>query len=185
VGILGANGSGKSTLLKVIQGELDACAGECWINRSMRWSRFAQHHVDDLALHLTAAECLQKTYPEVNELEARSQLARFGLSGDLATVPSRCLSGGQKSRVALAMAAMKKPHLILLDEPTNHLDMDTIDSLIDALKEYKGAVLLVSHDQYFLQQVATSYWSLSGGFVRNFQSLEEAKKATYSQLGKV
>lgn len=182
VGVLGANGSGKSTLLKLIQGELEATAGECSINRSMRWARFAQHHVDDLPLHLTATEIARRSFPDVPETEVRTNLAGFGLQGDLAIKPARCLSGGQKSRVALTLVAMRKPHLIFLDEPTNHLDMDTIDAMIGALSKFAGAVLVVSHDQYFLEKVADVFWSISSSTVAIFHSLDEAKKATYAQL---
>mmetsp|Transcript_41353 Transcript_41353/g.93545 ORF Transcript_41353/g.93545 Transcript_41353/m.93545 type:complete len:734 (+) Transcript_41353:55-2256(+) len=184
VGVLGANGAGKSTLLKVIEGELKPDVGDCWINGNMRYARFAQHHVEDLQMHLSGTECLMKAFPGMNETDARTALARFGLSGQLHTQPIRCLSGGQKSRVALALVTSVQPHLVLLDEPTNHLDMDTIDALIEAIHHFNGAVLLVSHDQYFLDKVATEYWSVASGEVRIFKTLKEAKKASYDQLGK-
>jgi len=106
-------------------------------------------------------------------------LGRFGISGDMALRRIKTLSGGQKSRVALAIVTYRQPHLIYLDEPTNHLDMETIDALVDAIKDFNGAVVMVSHDQYFLSQVATEFWSVAAGKLCVYRDLASAKAATY------
>merc|ERR1712066_792684 len=135
-GVLGANGAGKSTLLKVMQGKLTPQKGQINVNKNMRVGFFAQHHVDGLELTMNCVDCVQANFPGMSD---------------------------QESRVALAIVTYPQPHLIYLDEPTNHLDMETIDALIDAIKEFDGAVVIVSHDQYFLSQVATEFWSVAGG----------------------
>lgn len=103
--------------------------------------------------------CTRSTDPKADSQELRSFIGKYGLSGDLAMKPMRFLSGGQKSRAAFALLAYRKPHIVILDEPTNHLDMETIQALIDALKEFKGGLIVVSHDQHFIQQVhACASW---------------------------
>merc|ERR1712032_1236188 len=180
IGILGANGAGKSTLLKVMQGKLTPQRGSLQVNRNMRVGTFAQHHVDALDLAATCVDCIQASYPGMSDQEARGILGKFGISGDMALRRIVTLSGGQKSRVALAICTYKQPHLLYLDEPTNHLDMETIDALIEAIKNFSGAVVMVSHDVYFLSQVATEFWSVSGGKVGVFRDMEQAKAASYT-----
>merc|ERR1711964_95516 len=107
--------------------------------------------------------------------EARNVLGKFGIHGDMALRRIVTLSGGQKSRVALSICTYKQPHLLYLDEPTNHLDMETIDALVDCVKKFEGAVVMVSHDQYFLSQLATEFWSVADGKVSVYRDLAEAK----------
>jgi len=179
IGILGANGAGKSTLLKVMQGKLIPTKGNMTVNRNMRVGVFAQHHVESLDLKSNCVDCVQAKYPGLSDQDARNILGRFGINGDMALRSISSLSGGQKSRVALAIITHCLPHLIFLDEPTNHLDMETIDALIDAIKGFGGAVVMVSHDQYFLSQVATEFWSVANGKVQKFHDIAEAKAASY------
>jgi len=179
IGILGANGAGKSTLLKVMQGQLTPTKGTLTVNKNMRVGTFAQHHVEGLDLASTSVDCVQARYPGMSDQEARGVLGKFGISGDIALRTIKTLSGGQKSRVALAIITHNKPHLLYLDEPTNHLDMETIDALIDAIQHFEGAVVMVSHDQYFLSKLATEFWSVSAGKVRVFRDIKEAKGASY------
>eukprot|EP00808_Paulinella_micropora_P018653 g68535.t1 len=168
IGVLGSNGCGKSTLLKIITRSLLPIEGEVWINGSMTISVFAQHHVDQLDLGLNPIQQLMKAFPDIHlEQEARSHLGRFGLTGDLALLQTGCLSGGQKSRLALALMTYTRPHLLVLDEPTNHLDMETIDVLLEALAKFKGAVVVVSHDQYFLSKAVTEFWAIHSGSIRH------------------
>merc|ERR1712056_157468 len=115
----------------------------------------------------------------MNDQDARGVLGKFGISGDIALRKISTLSGGQKSRVALSIITYKEPHLIYLDEPTNHLDMETIDALIDAIKKFEGAIVMVSHDQYFLSQCATEFWSVANGKVAVYRDINEAKAGTY------
>merc|ERR1712032_1649543 len=128
----------------------------------------------------TCVDCIQAAFPGMSDQEARNILGKFGIGGDMALRRINTLSGGQKSRVALAIITYNQPHLIYLDEPTNHLDMETIDALIDAIKEFDGAVVIVSHDQYFLSQVATEFWSVAGGKVAVYRDIAEAKAGSYS-----
>lgn len=179
IGILGANGAGKSTLLKVMQKKLVPTAGSIDINRNARVGFFAQHHVESLDLQSNCVDCVQANYPGVGDQEARNILGRFGINGDMALRKIDTLSGGQKSRVALAIVTYREPHLIYLDEPTNHLDMETIDALVEAVKSFSGAVVMVSHDQYFLSQTATEFWSVANGKLAVYRDLDSAKASTY------
>eukprot|EP00931_Biecheleriopsis_adriatica_P072817 TRINITY_DN47214_c0_g1_i1.p1 TRINITY_DN47214_c0_g1~~TRINITY_DN47214_c0_g1_i1.p1 ORF type:complete len:1270 (+),score=311.68 TRINITY_DN47214_c0_g1_i1:36-3845(+) len=179
IGILGANGAGKSTLLKVMQKKLVPTSGSIDINRNMRVGTFAQHHVESLDLEANCVDCVQSNFPGLSDQDSRNVLGRFGISGDMALRKIKTLSGGQKSRVALAIVTHHQPHLIYLDEPTNHLDMETIDALIEAIKEFDGAVVMVSHDQYFLSQVATEFWAVAERKLTVFRDLASAKAATY------
>jgi len=179
VGVLGRNGAGKSTLLKVMTGELAQEKGQVSINRNMRVAVFAQHHVETLDLTMTCVECVQARFPTLSDQEVRNMLGRVGVQGEMATRRVKTLSGGQKSRVAIAIVTQCEPHLIVLDEPTNHLDMETIDSLIEAVENFEGAVVFVSHDQYFLSKVASELWAVADGKLRIFRDLDEAKQFTY------
>lgn len=179
IGILGANGAGKSTLLKVMQSKLEPLAGSISINKNMRVGYFAQHHVDGLDLKSTCIDCVQAVYPGLPDQDTRNILGRFGIVGDMALRRIDTLSGGQKSRVALAIITYNQPHLIYLDEPTNHLDMETIDALVEAIRGFKGAVVMVSHDQYFLSEVATEFWCVANGKVKVFHDIAEAKSVAY------
>merc|ERR1712039_571722 len=179
IGILGANGAGKSTLLKVMQDQLTPTQGKVTINKNMRVGYFAQHHVDSLDMLSTCMDCVQAAYTGMNDQDARGVLGRFGISGDMALRRVKTLSGGQKSRVSLSIITYKQPHLLYLDEPTNHLDMETIDALIDAIKNFSGAVVIVSHDQYFLSQVATEFWSVANGKLTVYRDIAEAKAGSY------
>jgi len=178
IGVLGANGCGKSTLIKLIIGELTPIDGIITIN-SMNIAVFNQHHVDSLNLGLTSVEYLQEKFPGLKEQDYRRHLGNFGIRDDLSMMQIGNLSGGQKSRLVFSILTWKQPHLLILDEPTNHLDMDTIDELIKAVITFKGAVLLVSHDQYFLSKTCKQYWAVSSGRVFVSDSLEHCKKFSY------
>eukprot|EP00808_Paulinella_micropora_P028351 g52534.t1 len=162
IGLMGANGAGKSTLINIILGKLEPLKGKVKRNEYMRYAVFTQHHMDQLDPNVSPMELLQTVYKEhnVKDQQARNHLGAFGLGGDLALQLIRNLSGGQKSRVAFALLTFLQPHLIIMDEPTNHLDLDTIEALIDALGRFEGGVLLVSHDQYFLEKSVKEFWGL-------------------------
>lgn len=182
--MLGGNGVGKTTLIKVILGENEAQAGKVWRNSGMRVTIFTQHHTDQLDLYATPIEHLQKCFAKAEEPEVRAHLGKFGIVNDLQLLQIGNLSGGQKSRVAFAVATWQCPHLLVLDEPTNHLDLETIEALIDGVKDFPGAVLLVSHDRHFLKGVAQEYWALKpgGGFLVA-QEFDCAKKFAYGDVG--
>ncbi|KAF1791812.1 ABC-transporter extension domain [Phytophthora cactorum] len=169
IGILGVNGSGKSTLINIMIGKLRASEGSVTMNPRLRVATFTQHHVDSLDLSKSAVENMKELFPGHESDEFRSHLGRFNLSGELAIKPTRTLSGGQKSRVGFALMTWRLPHVVVLDEPTNHLDMETIDALIDALREYKGGVVIVSHDQHFVQSVCEELWVVGDQKVARFR----------------
>ncbi|OLY79216.1 ABC transporter F family member 4 [Smittium mucronatum] len=173
VGILGPNGCGKSTLINLIKRNLLPTRGRIETHSRAIVGHFDQHFVDIYSqLEISGvskilaeygpaktAVSLNEQRPVIDgEQEARAYLGSFGLSGNYATQPIKTLSGGQKARFALAMMLIERPHLLLLDEITNHLDMPTISGLIKTLKTFEGCVVLVSHDQYFLQQVADTFY---------------------------
>jgi ATP-binding cassette subfamily F protein 3 len=119
-----------------------------------------------LDLSATPLDYLSRLFPGTKPEVVRAHLSQFGLAADLATQRIGTLSGGQKSRVAFALCSWKRPHLLVLDEPTNHLDIDTIDALIVALANFQGGVLIVSHDQHFIESVADEIYIVGDGLVK-------------------
>jgi len=158
--VCGVNGSGKSTLLSLLVGGNEPTKGFCTKNSKLRIGFFSQHHVDQLDLTLNAVQQLQAKFPESNlkDEEARTYLGGFGISGLLALEPLYILSGGQKSRVAIALVAFKNPHILILDEPTNHLDLDAVQALVAALNSFPGGLVIVSHDAHLLSCVVEEVW---------------------------
>lgn len=169
VAILGQNGSGKSTLLGLIYGTLEATRGEVIRHHNLRIAYFTQHHVDQLDLSVCALDYMMEKFPGTKELDMRAFLGSFGVKGDLALKPMHLLSGGEKSRVVFAALTFTFPNVLILDEPTNHLDMDTITALVDALNNFDGAVVLVSHDQSLIASIATDLWFVKDGLVARFE----------------
>lgn len=129
IAVIGENGSGKTTLLKILLGELEVTKGVRHVHRAMRVGYFSQHHVDALSLKQTSLEFFKKRFPGKLDVEYRSHLGRYGVTGDLAMRPISSLSGGQKSRVAFALMTWHEPNFFILDEPTNHLDIETVEAL--------------------------------------------------------
>ncbi|CAG8611873.1 7910_t:CDS:2, partial [Paraglomus occultum] len=169
IAVVGPNGAGKSTLLKLLTGMLQPLKGFVHRHGRLRFALFMQHHVDQLDLDTTAVGFMSKTWPGKSEEEYRRQLGSFGVTGMTALQRLDTLSGGQKSRVAFACLGLQNPHILILDEPTNHLDMDSMDALIVALKEFKGGVILVSHDERFIDSICTEIWVCENGRVRKFE----------------
>merc|ERR550539_1021338 len=150
VAIVGPNGVGKSTFLKLLMGDIEPTKGEQRANRLLKIGRFDQHSGEHLTAEESAAEYLMRLFNLPVE-KARKSLGSFGLASHAHTVRMKDLSGGQKSRVALAEVTLSAPDVIILDEPTNNLDIESIDALGDAIKEYDGGVIIVSHDERLIR----------------------------------
>ncbi|KAK3303367.1 P-loop containing nucleoside triphosphate hydrolase protein [Chaetomium strumarium] len=176
IGIVGPNGAGKTTVLKLLIGKLQPTSGVISQNPRLRIGYFAQHHVDALDLNASAVSFMAKTYPGRTDEEYRRQLGAFGITGTTGLQKMALLSGGQKSRVAFACLALTNPHILVMDEPSNHLDIEAMDALAEALKEFQGGVLMVSHDVTMLQTVCTSLWVCENGTVEKFPGDVQAYK---------
>ncbi|KAH8261350.1 hypothetical protein KR044_007659 [Drosophila immigrans] len=181
--IVGENGAGKSTLLKIIVGQLSTIYGNIVLHRGLRIGYFAQHHVDHLNMNVTCVGVLAELFPGRPDEEYRRQLGSFGISGPLALQSIASLSGGQKSRVALAKMCMAEPNFLVLDEPTNHLDIETIDALGRAINAFKGGVILVSHDERLIKVVCKELWVCGNRTVRAIEGgLDEYKREVYKEI---
>ena len=165
IALLGRNGEGKSTLSKLLAGKLQAEAGTVTRAARLRIGYFAQHQVDELHLDETPLQHVRRLRPAEGQAKLRARLAGFGLMADQAETAVAKLSGGQKARLSLMLATIDAPHLLILDEPTNHLDIESREALVEALTEYSGAVILVSHDMHLLGLVADRLWLVRGGAV--------------------
>ena len=185
IALLGPNGAGKSTLIKLLTGEIQPVTGSLEWAQNIRIGYFAQHQLENLDGKATPLQHMQKLAPAQTELDLRKFLGRFGLGGDGEDRPVASFSGGEKSRLALALLAWQKPHLLLLDEPTNHLDLDMRDALTLALEAYSGAVVLVSHDRSLVRAVADELWlvadgkaQLLDGDLEDYKSWIEARRSS-------
>jgi ATP-binding cassette subfamily F protein 3 len=168
--------------------QLEPTKGEIYRNTRLRVASFTQHHIDQLDLSKSALANIVASFPEEEDdpeasfegehLKFRRHLGAFGVSGPMALRPVRQMSGGQKSRVALAMITWREPHIIVMDEPTNHLDMETIDALIKALNAYQGGVILVSHDVHFVGSIVNELYVVADGGVQRFDGTVAQYKDT-------
>lgn len=182
IGIVGPNGAGKTTVLKLLIGKLSPLSGLMSQNPRLRIGFFAQHHVDALDLNMSAVSFMAKHYPGKTDEEYRRQLGAFGITGTTGLQKMEVLSGGQKSRVAFACLALTNPHILVLDEPSNHLDIEAMDALAEALNEFQGGVLMVSHDVTMLQTVCKSLWVCENGTVEKFPGdVQQYKKRIAAQ----
>ncbi|NII74608.1 ATP-binding cassette subfamily F protein 3 [Dyella sp. SG562] len=168
VGLLGPNGAGKSTLVKTLVGELAPLAGERKTHKDLKIGYFAQHTVESLHEGSSPLQHLQDKAPGVGTQVLRDFLGGWNFAGDRAFESVDGFSGGERARLALALIAWDKPNLLLLDEPTNHLDLDMREALADALADFDGALVLVSHDRHLLGMVCDSFWRVADGQVEGF-----------------
>ncbi len=168
VALLGANGNGKSTLVRLLAGRLAPAAGQQRRSSRLRVGYFAQHQVDELDPGASAYAHLARALDTLPESKVRAHLGAFGLGGTRADTAAADLSGGEKARLLLALATVRAPHLLLLDEPTNHLDVDSREALVQALNDFEGAVVLVSHDAHLIDLVCDRLWLVADGTCRPF-----------------
>ncbi|MEL7460500.1 MAG: ABC-F family ATP-binding cassette domain-containing protein [Pseudomonadota bacterium] len=169
IALLGRNGEGKSTFSKLLAGKLEAEGGRLTRARKLEVGYFAQHQLDELHADETPLDHLRRARPGEGEAKLRARLGGFGLGADQATMLAGDLSGGQKARLALLLATIDAPQLLILDEPTNHLDIESREALVEALAAYSGAVVLVSHDMHLLSLIADRLWLVEGGRVAPFE----------------
>lgn len=168
IAFCGGNGTGKTTLLKLLMEQLSPLDGFINRNGRLRIGYFAQHHVDAMDLTLSAVSWMSQTFPGKSDEEYRRHLGSFGISGTLGLQKMQLLSGGQKSRVAFAALCLAQPHILILDEPSNHLDTQGLDALADALINFKGGVLMVSHDVSIIDKVCKEIWVAEDSKVYRF-----------------
>ncbi|NVZ09639.1 ATP-binding cassette domain-containing protein [Allochromatium humboldtianum] len=168
IGLLGRNGAGKSTLIKLLAGTLPLQSGRCERAQDLRIGYFAQHQLDQLRPDDSPLTHLRRLDPQATEQALRDYLGGFGFAGDRALEPVAPLSGGEKARLVLALIIRQRPNLLLLDEPTNHLDLEMRQALAEALQEFDGALVLVSHDRHLLRVTSDDLWLVDGGAVRPF-----------------
>jgi ATP-binding cassette, subfamily F, member 3 len=168
IGLLGVNGAGKSTFAKMIAGALPLQTGAIKCEQRLKVGWFHQHQIEALDPEDTPLDILRRERPDDSESSRRSRLAQFGLSFDKQDTTVANLSGGERARLLLNLVAMSAPHLLILDEPTNHLDIDSRRALLDALNDYEGAVILITHDRSLIELVADRLWLTADGRIKPF-----------------
>jgi ATP-binding cassette, subfamily F, member 3 len=174
IALLGSNGNGKSTFAKFIAGRLKPDGGRLTVAPSLKVGFFAQHQLDDLRPDESPVAHVRRLMPGDPEAKVRARVAQMGLATQKMETAAKDLSGGEKARLLMGLAAFEAPNLLILDEPTNHLDMDSRRALIEALNDYTGAVILISHDRYLIEATVDRLWLVRDGTVNPFEGdLEE------------
>ncbi len=168
IGLLGKNGAGKSTLIKLLAGELTALSGTVQPAKGVQLGYFAQHQLDTLRAEESALWHLQKIAPQHTEQELRNYLGSFAFHGDKVKQAVESFSGGEKARLVLALIVWQRPNLLLLDEPTNHLDLDMRQALTEALVDYQGSLVVVSHDRHLLRNTVEEFYLVHDKQVEEF-----------------
>jgi ATP-binding cassette subfamily F protein 3 len=177
IALLGRNGEGKSTLSKLLAGKLDVLEGRVHKAAKLRAGYFAQHQVDELRVGDTPLDHIRRMRPTETPARLRARLAGFGIGPQQAETIVENLSGGQKARLSLMLATVDAPHMLILDEPTNHLDIESREALVEALTDYTGAIVLVSHDMHLLSLVADRLWLVRDGTVTPYDGDLESYRA--------
>ncbi|EPT8871935.1 ABC transporter ATP-binding protein [Cronobacter dublinensis] len=168
IGLLGRNGAGKSTLIKLLAGELAPVSGDIGLAKGIKLGYFAQHQLELLRADESPLQHLARIAPRETEQQLRDYLGGFGFQGDKVTEATERFSGGEKARLVLALIVWQRPNLLLLDEPTNHLDLDMRQALTDALIEFEGALVVVSHDRHLIRSTTDDLYLVHDGKVEPF-----------------
>ncbi|ETP44885.1 hypothetical protein F442_08581 [Phytophthora nicotianae P10297] len=183
--IVGPNGVGKSTLLKMITGEVTVTEGEVRRNPRVRLGIYSQHFVDKLPMGETPVEYLRRLFQDQSYQQVRNLLGKVGLEGHAHEIKNRLLSGGQKARVVIAELILMRPHILILDEPTNNLDIESIDALCDAIREFEGGVVIVTHDARLIESTECVLWVCGDQDVVVYDgSFEDYKQSILDDLHK-
>ncbi|MCC0033109.1 MAG: ABC-F family ATP-binding cassette domain-containing protein [Brucellaceae bacterium] len=177
IALLGANGNGKSTFAKFIAGRLVPETGTLTLSPNLKVAFFAQHQMDDLRPEDTAVDHVRVLMPKEPEARVRARVAQMGLATEKMDTPAKNLSGGEKARLLMGLAAFDGPNLLILDEPTNHLDIDSRGALMEALNDFPGAVILISHDRHLIEATADRLWLVHGGSVAPYDGDMEEYRA--------
>ena len=167
IALIGANGRGKSTVLRVVAGT-EPIEGKRRLGHNVSFTFYAQHQLESLNVQHNLIEELKYANPNKTETELRTVLGCFLFSGDDVFKKIKVLSGGEKSRVALAKVLLSQANFLLLDEPTNHLDMQSVNILIQALQQYEGSYIVVSHDRYFVENIANKIWYIEDHQIKEY-----------------
>lgn len=182
LGIVGPNGAGKTTFIKLLTSELLPKFGKITIGNKIRVGRYVQHFEEILPLDKTPVEYLMSEY-DINMEESRKYLGKFGLVSNAHTNIMRKCSGGQKARIVLASLSIKKLDVILMDEPTNHLDIETVDALILLLREFRGGIIIISHDMYLLDEINCNLYLCEDKKLSKFHgNIEDYKKLVLEKI---
>jgi ATP-binding cassette subfamily F protein 3 len=168
IALVGRNGNGKTTLARLLASQLKPMGGSLVASGKLRVGYFAQHQIEELVADDTPLQHMERLLAGAKPGEVRAQLGRFGFSGDKANLKVRQLSGGERARLSLALITRDAPHILILDEPTNHLDVDAREALVQALTDFGGAVLVVSHDRHLLGLIADRLVLVDGGTATEF-----------------
>jgi ATP-binding cassette, subfamily F, member 3 len=184
IALLGANGNGKSTLVKLLAGRLAPFSGKVIRAEKLSVGYFAQHQVDELNLDASPYDHIRRLMPDAPESKVRGRAGAIGFSGKAGDTLVKNLSGGEKARLLLGLATFFGPNMIILDEPTNHLDIDSRAALAEAINEFPGAIIMVSHDQYLIEACADQLWVVADGMVTSYDGdLGDYRRAVLSTRG--
>jgi ATP-binding cassette subfamily F protein 3 len=185
IALLGANGNGKSTLVKLLAGRLKPFSGRITRADKLAVAYFAQHQLDELNEEASTYDHIRKLMPEAPESKVRGRAGAIGFSGKAADTRVGSLSGGEKARLLLGLATFFGPNMIILDEPTNHLDIDSRAALAEAINDFPGAVIMVSHDRYLIEACADRLWVVADHAVTSFDGdLDDYKRLVLSARSK-
>lgn len=183
IAIVGPNGVGKSTFLKLLVQELSPSNGEVRRNHRLKIGRYDQHSGEHLTAEESPSEYLMRLFDLPYE-KARKALGTFGLSSHAHTIKNKDLSGGQKARVALAELCLTAPDVLILDEPTNNLDIESIDALAEAIVDYKGGVIIVSHDERLIRDTECQLWVIEEQTINEIDGdFDDYRKELLEELG--